>query len=59
MDAYLPKPVDPSALNHIIESFMETAAPPSVGMHSGARLETPQILQPDQAVVTPSVEYEI
>jgi CheY-like chemotaxis protein len=41
MDAYLPKPVDPSALYHVIESFTEAAPASSLGMQPDAGIKTP------------------
>ncbi len=41
MDAYLPKPVDSSALYHVIESFTEASPAPSLGMQPDAGTRTP------------------
>jgi CheY-like chemotaxis protein len=41
MDAYLPKPVDSSALYHVIESFTEAAPASSLGIQPDAGIKTP------------------
>jgi CheY-like chemotaxis protein/nitrogen-specific signal transduction histidine kinase len=41
MDAYLPKPVDSTALYHVIESFTEATPASSLGMRPDAGMKTP------------------